>query len=159
MSYQRSKAPLSLMEQLIMVFVFAFAAAVCLQAFVYSDRLSKDGTTKETAAVRATEVVETCKAYHGDLKKAADAIQGQVTDATSDNGEGAVLTKAYDDDSLRVEVKTQAKIATGGEAPDNLLHQKADVSVFEIPKEGEAEKTTPVYTVQVAWQLQEQAKK
>ncbi|MEE3467617.1 MAG: hypothetical protein VZQ83_04185 [Eubacterium sp.] len=155
MSYQRSKAPLSLMEQLIMVFVFAFAAAVCLQAFVYSDTLSKDGTIKETAAVRATEVVETCKAYHGDLKKAADALQCEATDATGDNGAGAVLTKVYDDDGLRVELKTQAEIETGG----NFLHQKADVSVYMIPKEDEKEQTEPVYQVEVAWQLQEQLQK
>ena len=155
MSYQRSKAPLSLMEQLIMVFVFAFAAAVCLQAFVYSDRLSKDGTEKEMAAVRATEVIETVKAYHGDLNKAADTLQAQATEATGDGGEGALLTKTYDDDGLRVELKTQAEIETGG----NFLHQKADVSVFALPKEGEKEKTDPVYTVEVAWQLQEQLKK
>ena len=158
MSYQRSKAPLSLMEQLIMVFVFAFAAAICLQAFVYSDRLSKDGTTKETAAVRATEVIETVKAYHGDLKKAADTLQGTATEATGETGEGAVLTKTYDDDSLRVELKTQAEIPAGGNTAENY-HQKADVSVYTIPKDGEREQTEPVYTVEVAWQLQEQLKK
>lgn len=147
MSYQRSKAPLSLMEQLIMVFVFAFAAAICLQAFVYSDRLSKDGTQKETAAIRATEVIETVKAYHGDLQKAADKLQGTTADA--------VLTKAYEEDGLRVEVKTQDPIVSG----TDISHQKADVSVWEIPEEGDQEKPDPVYTVETAWQLQEQLKK
>lgn len=33
----RSKAPLVLMEQLVMVLVFALAAALCVQVFVLSD--------------------------------------------------------------------------------------------------------------------------
>ena len=36
----RSKAPLILMEQMVMLLVFALAAALCLQAFVKSDSLS-----------------------------------------------------------------------------------------------------------------------
>lgn len=154
MSYQRSKAPLSLMEQLIMVFVFAFAAAICLQAFVYSDRLSKDGTQQETAAMRATDVIETVKAYHGDLQKAADQLQGETSEG--------VLTKSYDEDGLRVEVKTgettkavDSNVVQAGEA----VHQKADISVWEIPADGEEAKPDPVYTVTAAWQLQEQLKK
>ena len=146
MSYQRSKAPLSLMEQLIMVFVFAFAAAICLQAFVYSDRLSKDGTQKETASVRATEVIEMVKAYHGDLDKAAGKL-----DATSSDG---TLTKEFSDDGLRVTLETNEVTQTAG----NDLHQTAKVSVVEIPEDGAQEKA-PVYTVDVAWQLQEQTLK
>ena len=37
----RSKAPLVLMEQLIMVLVFAIAAALCLRMFVSSGKLSQ----------------------------------------------------------------------------------------------------------------------
>ena len=33
----RSKTPLALMEQMVMVLVFALAAALCLQVFVVSD--------------------------------------------------------------------------------------------------------------------------
>ena len=43
MNYERSKAPLALMEQIIMILVFALAAAVCLQAFVYANGLSTRG--------------------------------------------------------------------------------------------------------------------
>ena len=39
-AYTRSKAPLALMEQLIMILVFAAAAAVCVRAFVYASQLS-----------------------------------------------------------------------------------------------------------------------
>ena len=38
----RSKAPLALVEQTLMILVFALAAALCLQAFVRADRLSRE---------------------------------------------------------------------------------------------------------------------
>lgn len=155
MSYQRSKAPLSLMEQLIMVFVFAFAAAICLQAFVYSDRLSKDGTAKETASVRATEVIEIVKAYHGDLSKAADKLGATFTAAEGGNSDMGTVTKEYADDGMKVMLETNETKPIDGV---NYYHQTAKVSVIEIPKEGE-ELKDPIYTVDVAWQLGEQTLK
>ena len=153
MSYQRSKAPLSLMEQLIMVFVFAFAAAICLQAFVYSDRLSKDGTAKENASVRATEVIEIVKAYHGDMQKAADKLGATYTASDSGAaGESGTLVKEYPDDGMKVTLETNEATATGGA---NYYHQTGKVYVIEIPGEGE-ELKDPIYSVDVAWQLQEQ---
>lgn len=38
----RSKAPLVLMEQLVMVLVFALAAAVCLRLFVGAENIARD---------------------------------------------------------------------------------------------------------------------
>ena len=152
MSYQRSKAPLSLMEQLIMILVFAFAAAVCLQAFVYSDRLSKDGTVRETAAMRATEVIETCKAYHGDMKKAADALGAQLI--PSSDGSGDSIEMIYQDDELKVTIDAGEVTEIGGEA----MMQTAKVRVCETGGDdsGQSESETPVYTVDTAWQLAEQ---
>lgn len=151
MSYQRSKAPLSLMEQLIMILVFAFAAAVCLQAFVYSDRLSKDGTVRETAAMRATEVIETCKAYHGDMKKAADALGAQLI--PSSDGGGDSIEMIYQDDELKVIIDAGEVTEIGGEA----MMQTALVQVWETGADGgQTGSETPVYTVDTAWQLAEQ---
>ena len=157
MSYQRSKAPLSLMEQLIMVFVFAFAAAICLQAFVYSDRLSKDGTEKETASVRATEVIETVKAYHGDFEKAAAKLGATVdTSAGDDKHAGETLTKEYADDGVQIVVTTKA---IEEEAGGDITRQSADVAAWKIPEEGAAKPESPVYTVSIAWQREEQLTK
>ena len=58
MNYERSKAPLALMEQIIMILVFALAAAVCLQAFVYANGLSGRGE-KENIAAATMQVSET----------------------------------------------------------------------------------------------------
>ena len=152
MSYQRSKAPLSLMEQLIMILVFAFAAAICLQAFVYSDRLSKDGTVRETAAMRATEVIETCKAYHGDMKKAADALGGELIPSTDDSGDSIEMT--YQEDELKVVIDAGEITRVG----DQAMMQSAQVEVWEIAgaDSGQVEPEKPVYTVETAWQLAEQ---
>ena len=57
MNYERSKAPLALMEQIIMILVFALAAAVCLQAFVYANGLSTRGEKENIAAEHAQEVI------------------------------------------------------------------------------------------------------
>lgn len=152
MSYQRSKAPLSLMEQLIMILVFAFAAAICLQAFVYSDRLSKDGTVRETAAMRATEVIETCKAYHGDMKKAADALGGVLIPSANDNDDSIEMT--YQDDELKVVIDAGEITRVG----DQEMMQTAQVAVWELADtdSGQTEPEKPVYTVETAWQLAEQ---
>ena len=45
----RSKAPLAMMEQMVMLLVFALAAALCLQAFVKSDQLSQQGEVRDRA--------------------------------------------------------------------------------------------------------------
>ena len=150
MSYQRSKAPLSLMEQLIMVFVFAFAAAVCLQAFVYSDNLSKNGTAREMAATRATEVAEVCKAYRGDLEQAASRLEATLVPTDAGNG----LEMTYADDGLRVVLDTPTTETVTADA----AIQKAKVSVWEIPKEGQQEEA-PIYTMTVAWQTVGQVEK
>ena len=45
----KSKAPLLLMEQMVMLLVFALAAALCLQAFVKSDGLSRRSEARDRA--------------------------------------------------------------------------------------------------------------
>jgi len=84
----RSKAPLLLMEQLIMVLVFALAAAVCVQAFVLSDRISRRSAARDQAVIAAESMAEQWKACGGDAAKAAAAYGGSV--------EQGLWTKNYD---------------------------------------------------------------
>lgn len=58
----KSKAPLAMMEQIVMVLVFSLAAALCLQTFVLSGKISKKTEAKNRAAVEAQNVAETIKA-------------------------------------------------------------------------------------------------
>lgn len=51
----KSKAPLALMEQMVMLLVFALAAALCMQAFVKSEEVSLSSDTKSSAALAARD--------------------------------------------------------------------------------------------------------
>lgn len=81
----RSKAPLILMEQLVMVLVFALAAALCLQAFVFADRTSRTNEARDRAMVEAQNAAEMLKAgreteYLADMLGAANGNAGMVID-------------------------------------------------------------------------------
>ena len=62
----KSKTPLVLMEQLVMVLVFAMAAAICLQVFGLSDRLSKENEARAEAALLAQNTAEELKSSYGE---------------------------------------------------------------------------------------------
>ena len=58
---RRSKTPLALMEQMVMVLVFALAAALCVQVFVLSDRTSRYGKARDRALMEAQSAAEALK--------------------------------------------------------------------------------------------------
>ena len=66
---QKSKSPLALMEQVIMIVVFAFAAALCVQAFVMSDTMSKEAYTRDKAVMYCQSFAETIKARTKDREE------------------------------------------------------------------------------------------
>lgn len=66
----RSKTPLALMEQVIMVLVFALAAALCLRAFVLADATSRACEERDRAVLAAETVAETLKLCRGDCAEA-----------------------------------------------------------------------------------------
>ena len=67
---QKSKAPLNLMEQVVMILVFAFAAALCVQAFVLADVMSKEAYARDKAAMISQTMAETVKSKKGDIEQA-----------------------------------------------------------------------------------------
>ena len=78
----KNKAPLALMEQLIMLLVFALAAALCLQIFVLSGQVSADCRMRSHGITVAQNVAEALKANGGDLEQCA-VIYGGSRDADS----------------------------------------------------------------------------
>lgn len=58
----KSKAPLMLMEQMVMLLVFALAAALCLQAFVKADEISRRSEARDRAVILCQTVAEEIKA-------------------------------------------------------------------------------------------------
>lgn len=78
----KSKASLLLMEQLIMILVFALAAVLCLQAFVGADQTARTTLRQDQAVLLAQNGAETLKACGGDLEKAAGLLGGTWEDDT-----------------------------------------------------------------------------
>lgn len=66
----KNKAPLALMEQMVMLLVFAFAAVLCLQAFVKSDEISLRSQTRSDAALAAQNVAEIARHSGGSIEHA-----------------------------------------------------------------------------------------
>ena len=85
----KSKGSLVLMEQLLMVLVFAIAAAFCLQAFALSQRLSHQFTRTDRASAAAQSAAETLKSCGGDGEAAARLLNG--------SWDGRQLSVLYDE--------------------------------------------------------------
>ena len=72
----KSKAPLAMMEQLVMVLVFALAAALCLQVFILSDQLSHRSEAQDHAVIAVQNAAETLKSCRGSLDESARLLGG-----------------------------------------------------------------------------------
>ena len=84
----RSKAPLALMEQLVMVLVFALAAALCVQVFVLSDQTSRRNEARDRAVLEAQNAAEELKSVHGDFQ--------QMTELYGGTWNGQLWGRSYD---------------------------------------------------------------
>lgn len=81
---RRDKTSLLLMEQLVTLLVFALAAALCLQAFVTADRLSRSMADREQAAIHCQNTAEILKQKAGDIP----AALGELGDVGQREGFG-----------------------------------------------------------------------
>ena len=121
----RNKAPLALLEQILMLLIFALAAVICLRVFLWSDDTSRHSARRDEALIHAQTVAETVKAHGGDFTAAAAALHGTVED-----GALVVAQKEY---TLRAEK----------EAPAPYLGRAEIV----VEAEGEV-----LFTLPIAWQ-------
>ena len=97
----KSKAPLALMEQLVMVLVFALAAALCLQVFAFAQETSRRHEARDRAVTAAQTAAETLKACAGDFEEAAERLEGTWDGdvLTVTMGEGGYLLTAAEQTS------------------------------------------------------------
>ena len=72
----KHKASLVLMELLVMLLVFALAAAFCLQVFVKAKVISEETVRRDQAVVLARNGAELLKATGGD-RSAAEALSAE----------------------------------------------------------------------------------
>ena len=121
----RSKTPLALMEQTVMLLVFALAAALCLRAFAFADQTSRRNEAVDHAVLLAQNTAETLKA--------AGAAEGETLWYTEE------LTAASDETeaAYRVEIRPEESGVAG--------LGRAVVSVYDAG--GEA-----LFSLSAAWQ-------
>lgn len=89
----RNKASLILMEQLVMVLVFALAAAVCLGVFVKADGISRETALRDRAVMMAQNGAEVMKRCSGDLETAAKILNGTADETTITVQDGKLTMK------------------------------------------------------------------
>lgn len=136
----RSKAPLALMEQTVMILVFALSAALCLRVFVWSSQKSKRIEARDRAAVEAqcaAELIKRCGSdgmdVDGALKAAAEEMNGVCDGGVMYVGYDGEWTPVNDGDvkySLEAE-KTNTDVAGLGLVHVSVTDKSGDV-LFEI---------------------------
>ena len=72
----RNKAPLALMELVIMILIFALAAALCLQAFQWASKQSQQIALRDDAVLAVQNTAEALKAGIGNAGGLADQDYG-----------------------------------------------------------------------------------
>ena len=80
----KDKTPLLLIEQLIMILVFALTAALCLRGFAYAADQSKQIQWREQAAILAQSTAEDLKAA-GDAQDAISFYDGDLQPVAQDD--------------------------------------------------------------------------
>lgn len=117
----RSKAPLALMEQMVMVLVFALAAALCLQAFALADRISRQNAERDHALIAAQNAAEQIKQVRGDWDLAVERYGGTWN--------GVMWGDGLDSDWNRGAGQAYHLLVTPGESGSKFLGT-ADVAVY-----------------------------
>lgn len=113
----KSKAPLMMIEQMVMLLVFALASVLCLQAFILSQELSGQSIARDRAVMEAQNAAEILKSgsedtYFAEMKGQTDGQSRVITydenweplDMAAVSGEDAsfVLTVSYTDSGQKL---------------------------------------------------------
>ena len=141
----RSKAPLAMMEQMVMLLVFALAAALCLQAFVKSDQLSKRSEARDQAAVLCQNVAEALRNNGGSASEAAWAVSEKL----GYHYDQGTLYQEFDEDWNPVEYGVYC-LDAGGIPTDVPNLQVVHVCVRKGCNAGQ--ETETLFELDVAWQ-------
>ena len=134
----KNKAPLTMMEQVIMLLVFALAAGLCLQAFVAANQTSKTYAARDRAATAAQSAAETLKATTGNYEEAADLLGGILWEGN--------LTVYYDENWRLSDAPDIAYVVT---APPADLSQPFLAQTTVTVTDADLE---PLFSLPICWQ-------
>ena len=111
----KQKASLVLMEQLVMILVVSLAAVLCLRAFAWSDRASREMEQQAEAVILCQNAAETIKAA-GSLEAAAE-----IPDAVCQN------------ENFYMEIRETVNSEPGlGQAQISVLSRKTGEVLFSL---------------------------
>lgn len=149
----RSKTPLALMEQAIMVLVFALAAALCLRVFVWSNETSKDVEARDRAAIEVQSVAEVIKNEGRSGKGAAQVLSAAAERLSEDRGSvnygGASIELRYDSDWAECGDGEYTYVLRAREGQSDIPGLgRAVVEAVE------AESGSTIFEITVAWQTE-----
>ena len=137
----KNRTYLMLLEQLVMILVFAAAAAVCMRVFVYSYQISGDASALSEAALLAQNTAEQIKAARG---TAGLSEQGLYW-----NGEESCWEASYDERWQPTAMKTEKyRMTVCPENASGLSPGIAGIRIWEIGKESRE----LLFELTVAWQ-------
>ncbi len=139
MRENESKAPLALMEQVIMVLVFALAAALCIQAFVLARTISLRLTERDHAVNISQTLAETVKVYGGSAEDVIEELGGEMS------GEQLVFYYNSDWEQLSREKKADYRVVFEKTDRDHFC-QYGKITVSDTEKDSE------IYSLRIAWQ-------
>ena len=139
MERNESKAPLVLMEQVIMVLVFALVSAVCIQAFALARTTSIRMSDRDHAMNISQTLAETVKAYSGNMEAVCGSLGGEI--------EGEQLVFYYDSgwESVSKSADASFRAVFAQEEQDGFCRY-GQITVSDTAEDQE------IFSMRVAWQ-------
>ena len=146
----KSKAPLLLMEQMVMLLVFALAAALCLQAFVSSDGASSRSEQRDRAVTLCQEAAEVIRHGGGDPEHALSRAAELLDTAYGGYSEAYPLQINYNEDWTRSEDRNYAYCLRA-----HGLESEVPGLCKALVKVTDSTDTRTLFELEVAWQVTE----
>lgn len=130
------KTVLSLIEQTVMICVFAVAAALCLSVFVYARELSEKNGIRDFAVREVSNAAQIMRSCSGDLEKASVLLDA------GECPEG--IAAGYDADFCRVDSDPEFVLRVVPVKTENKNLGSAEIT-FDRASE-------TVYSLNICWQ-------
>ncbi len=141
MEQNESKAPLMLMEQVIMVLVFALVSAVCIRAFALARTTSVRMGDRDHAVNVSQTLAETLKACDGDTEEVCERLGGE--------SDGKRLVFYYDSDWKETAASSASFSMTFAQEKSDGFCRYGRITVSDVSDRQE------IFSMRVAWQGEE----